>query len=81
MIRFNTKNIIYAIFVNSIDKYIKKDNRMKFKKKIQVLPKNLKIIDEYRCKYAKEILIITPHEKSYNWLSIYECRYNEKNNE
>lgn len=44
------------------------------------LSKDLKIIDEYRCKYAEEILIITPHEKSYNWLSIYECRYNEKNN-
>ena len=44
------------------------------------IPNNLKIVDEHKCKYSEEILIITPHEKSYNWLAIYECKYNEKNN-
>lgn len=44
------------------------------------IPNNFKIIDEYRCKFREEILIITPHEKSYNWLTIYECKYNEKTN-
>ena len=44
------------------------------------IPSNLKIVDEYSCQYKDEILIITPHEKSYNWLAIYECKYNEKIN-
>lgn len=44
------------------------------------IPHNLKIVDEYRCECADEILIITPHEKSYKWLAIYECKFNEKTN-
>ena len=44
------------------------------------MPKDIKIVDEYRCKYYNEILIITPYEKSYNWLAIYECEYNKKTN-
>ena len=44
------------------------------------IPNNLKIVDEYKCKYGEDILIITTHEKSYNWLAIYECKYNEKTN-
>ena len=45
------------------------------------IPKNIKIIDEYKCSDdSKEILIITPTTKSYNNVKIYECEYNEKNN-
>lgn len=44
------------------------------------LPKDIKIVDEYKCKYCDDILIITPYEKSYNWLTINECEYNEKSN-
>lgn len=44
------------------------------------IPKDLKISDEYECEHEGEILIITPYEKSYNWLAIYECKYNEKSN-
>lgn len=60
------KKVIYE----KIDIYVKEKD----------IPKDLKISDEYRCKQAGEILIITPYEKSYNWLAIYECKYNEKNN-
>ena len=59
------KKVIYE----KIDIYIEEDD----------IPKNLKISDEYRCEHEGEILIITPYEKSYNWLAIYECKYNEKN--
>lgn len=44
------------------------------------IPKDIKIVEGYRCKHDGEILIITPYEKSYNWLAIYECKYNEKTN-
>ena len=60
------KKVIYE----KIDIYIEEDD----------IPKNLKISDEYRCEHEGEILIITPYEKSYNWLAIYECKYDEKNN-
>lgn len=60
------KKVIYE----KIDIYIKEED----------IPKDLKISDEYRCEHEGEILIITPYEKSYNWLAIYECKYNEKNN-
>lgn len=59
------KRVIYE----KIDIYIREED----------IPKNLKISDEYKCEHAEEILIITPYEKSYNWLAIYECKYNEKN--
>lgn len=59
------KKVIYE----KIDIYIKEED----------IPKDLKISDEYRCEHEGEILIITPYEKSYNWLAIYECKYNEKN--
>ena len=62
----NWKKVIYE----KIDIYIKEED----------IPKDLKISDEYRCEHKGEILIITPYEKSYNWLAIYECKYNEKNN-
>ena len=58
------KKVIYE----KIDIYIKEED----------IPKDLKISDEYRCEHEGEILIITPYEKSYNWLAIYECKYNEK---
>ena len=57
------KKVIYE----KIDIYIKEED----------IPKDLKISDEYRCEHEGEILIITPYEKSYNWLAIYECKYNE----
>ena len=60
------KKVIYE----KIDIYIEEED----------IPKGLKISDEYRCEHKGEILIITPYEKSYNWLAIYECKYNEKNN-
>ncbi len=60
------KKVIYE----KIDIYIEEED----------IPKDLKISDEYRCEHEGEILIITPYEKSYNWLAIYECKYNEKNN-
>ena len=44
------------------------------------IPNNIKITDEYSCENNEEIVVITPHEKSYNWLVIYECRYDEKKN-
>lgn len=61
----NWKKVIYE----KIDIYIKEED----------IPKDLKISDEYKCEHEGEILIITPYEKSYNWLAIYECKYNEKN--
>ena len=61
----NWKKVIYE----KIDIYIKEED----------IPKDLKISDEYKCGHEGEILIITPYEKSYNWLAIYECKYNEKN--
>ncbi len=60
------KKVIYE----KIDIYIEEED----------IPKDLKISDEYRCEHEEEILIITPYEKSYNWLAIYECKYNEKTN-
>ena len=59
------KKVIYE----KIDIYIKEED----------IPKDLKISDEYRCEHEGEILIITPYEKSYNWLAIYKFKYNEKN--
>ena len=45
------------------------------------IPKDLKIIDDYKCdEFSQDILIIIPTTKSYNWVKIYECRYNEKTN-
>ncbi len=41
------------------------------------IPHSFKIVAEYGCESADEILIITPHEKSYNWLAIYDCKFNE----
>lgn len=43
------------------------------------IQKDYKIVEEYKCKHNGEILIITPYERSYNWLTIYECKYNERN--
>ena len=44
------------------------------------LPKELKIVDEFKCDCSDDILIITPREKAYNWLKIYKCIYDEKRN-
>lgn len=60
------KKMIYE----KVDLYVNEDE----------LPKDIKIVDEYECEYCDNILIITPYEKSYNWLTINECKYDEKNN-
>ena len=45
------------------------------------IPRDLKIIDEFKCdEFSKEILVIMPMTKSYNWVKIYECKYNEESN-
>ena len=54
-----------------IDVYIDEDD----------IQNRYKIVDEYICEHSGEILIITPLEKAYNWLTINECKYNEKNKE
>ncbi len=46
------------------------------------ISKSLKIVDEFRCcENISEILIITPQTKSYNWIAIYKCKYDEKKNQ
>lgn len=45
------------------------------------IPKDLKIIDDFKCdEFSNDILIIIPTTKSYNWVKIYECNYNEEKN-
>lgn len=45
------------------------------------IPRDLKIIDDFKCnEISQDILIIIPTTKSYNWVKIYECNYNEKKN-
>ena len=71
---------IGRIITIAIEKNIKYESVYVYFNENQI-PKNIKIIDEYKCSDdSKEILIITPTTKSYNNVKIYECEYNEKNN-
>ena len=48
----------------------------------KAINKNIKIVDEYCCsEECNDILIITPQTKSYNWVAIYRCEYDEKTND
>ena len=61
------KNIKYE----TVDVYYnEKDVSKSFK-----IVEEVKISDEY-----SDILIITPQIKSYNWIRIYECKYDENKN-
>lgn len=63
-----------------IEKNIKYERIERYFKEEEI-PKDLKIIDDYKCdEFSQDILIIIPTTKSYNWVKIYECRYNEKTN-
>ena len=63
-----------------IEKNIKYENIERFFSEADI-PSELKIIDEFKCdENSNDIIIIMPTTKSYNWVKIYECNYNEKNN-
>ena len=67
--RFISLIIEKKVIYEKVDIYINEND----------IQNSYKIVEEYECEHNGEILIITPYERAYNWLTIYECRYNEKN--
>lgn len=45
------------------------------------IPKEIKIVEDFKCSDdSNDIMIVTPQTKSYNWVAIYECKYDEEKN-